>query len=164
MGKAEEFFWWWVERQTGVPEEAVRNDPTIQRIVKEEADSRNMEVFNAVMDELRRQEECAVEQAPENDSTPDESLKERRPASRQPVTDAGITVAEAARRLGCSGSKAYRLFNCGDLTGHKVGDKIVIDPVSVEAYKQRHTNTASVRESTPEKRPGPRRRFRHLDL
>ncbi len=161
---ADEFLWWWVERQTGFTEEVVRNDPTMQRMVREVADSRNLEVFDRVIAELGKREGHAEERLPEDLSSPDGNPRARRTAERPPVTQAGITVAEAARRLGCSGSKAYRLFGGGDLTGHKVGDKILIDPTSVEAYKRRNTNTTGGRERSAERGPSPRRRFRHLDL
>ena len=49
---ADEFFWWWVERQSGFTEEALRNDPTMQQIVKEEADRRNLELIDRVMAEF----------------------------------------------------------------------------------------------------------------
>ncbi len=160
---ADEFFWWWVERQTGITQEALRNDPMMQQIVKEEADRRNLELIDRIMAEFRRREEQAVQPSQDNHCSPHETSTPHRPEERQPVTEAGITVAEAARRLGCSGSKAYRLFNGGDLTGHKVGDKIVIDPASVNAYKERHSNRGTAPPTHPEPSER-RRRFRHLDL
>ncbi|MBY0456189.1 MAG: helix-turn-helix domain-containing protein, partial [Gemmataceae bacterium] len=58
-------------------------------------------------------------------------------------------------------SQVYRLFDAGELRGHKVGDKRVIDPASVEEYKARHAN------ARPPALPQPWARksgFRHLKL
>jgi excisionase family DNA binding protein len=154
---ANEFFWWWVERNSGVTETLAKSDSELQTLVQKEADKRNNEVFDRVLRVLA-----------DGISTVDpiRTAEFNVPLSktRRPVTTGGITVAEAADRLGCSASKVYRLFNNGELTGHCVGDKIVIDPTAVEEYKQRHANRGKVRQKPTEEPRVPHRKYRHLDL
>ena len=50
-------------------------------------------------------------------------------------TDTGpLTVAEFARQVGISTSKAYELIQEGAVTHHRVGRKIVLDPADVAIY------------------------------
>lgn len=55
-----------------------------------------------------------------------------------------VTVAEAARRLGCATSTVRELLERGDLTGHRIGKGdnprgVRVHARSVRHYKLRHT-------------------------
>lgn len=144
---ANEFFWWVVERRCGLAESAVRADAELMAAVEREADRRSDEVVERVLAVLRTRE---------GDPT-------HHPADGRRLLTAGegLTAAGAARRLGCSPSKVYRLFDAGELRGHRVGDKRVIDPSSVEEYKARHTNSRLPAPAPPAARKSG---FRHLKL
>jgi excisionase family DNA binding protein len=57
--------------------------------------------------------------------------------------DDAVTVAVAARRLGCAQSTVRALLACGELTGHRVGKStkpggIRVHAISIREYRQRH--------------------------
>lgn len=145
---ANEFFWWVAERRYGLTEAAVRGNAEVMAAVEREADRRSHEVVERVLSALRSRE---VE-GPMSPAADD---------GRCLTAGEGLTVVGAARRLGCSESKVYRLFDAGELCGHRVGDKRVIDPSSVEEYKARHTNSRSPAPAPPAARKSG---FRHLKL
>lgn len=160
---ADEFFWWVVERRYGLTEETVRGTPGLMEAVEREADRRSHEVVERVLAVLRSREgEPPVRPAADTAAAALDPAPGGLPAAGPPLTAGdGLTVAGAARLLGCSPSKVYRLFDAKELRGHKVGDKRVIDPASVEEYKDRHANS---RASSPPPPPPRRSGFRHLNL
>lgn len=68
-------------------------------------------------------------------------------AHTAPEVDAAeesVTIAEAARRLGCGASTVRALLASGELTGHRVGKcasprGVRVHSASVRSYKARHT-------------------------
>jgi excisionase family DNA binding protein len=69
-----------------------------------------------------------------------------------------VTVAEAARRLGCATSTVRALAAVGELTGHRVGKGtsprgVRVNAESIREYKRRHAI-----EVTPAVAPLPRKR------
>jgi excisionase family DNA binding protein len=59
-------------------------------------------------------------------------------------TDESVTVAEAARRLGCGSSTVRALILTGELTGHRVGKcgnprGVRVHVAAIRQYKARHT-------------------------
>jgi len=59
-------------------------------------------------------------------------------------TEESVTVAEAARRLGCDESTVRALIVSGDLTGHRVGKGaaprgVRVHAAAIRRYKARHT-------------------------
>ncbi len=74
--------------------------------------------------------------------------------------DAAITVAQAARALGCTDSTVRSLLASGDLLGHRVGKcatprgvRVSVD--SVERYKRSHAIVPDVQQAcTVEPRRG----------
>lgn len=63
-------------------------------------------------------------------------------------TEESVTVAEAARRLGCAPSTVRALLDAGELTGHRVGKcesprGVRVHAAAVRRYKARHTLGAS---------------------
>lgn len=65
----------------------------------------------------------------------------------------GISVREAARRIGCDPSRVRKLLKAGELIGYRDGRRIRIRESSVIAYQDR-----SPVESSPSQRPNPMRR------
>lgn len=60
------------------------------------------------------------------------------------AAEESVTVAEAARRLGCATSTVRELLERGDLTGHRIGKGdnprgVRVHAQSVRRYKLRHT-------------------------
>lgn len=58
-------------------------------------------------------------------------------------TEESVTVAEAARRLGCDASTVRELVRIGELTGHRVGKSsepggIRVHAAAVREYKRRN--------------------------
>ncbi|MGQ3297699.1 helix-turn-helix domain-containing protein [Reyranella sp.] len=65
-------------------------------------------------------------------------------ASQDDDTEESVTVAEAARRLGCATSTVRALIDSGDLTGHRVGKGtsprgVRVHAASIRHYKGRNT-------------------------
>ena len=65
-------------------------------------------------------------------------------ASQDDDTEESVTVAEAARRLGCATSTVRALIDSGDLTGHRVGKGgsprgVRVHAASIRRYKARNT-------------------------
>lgn len=59
-------------------------------------------------------------------------------------TEESVTVAEAARRLGCDESTVRALLDCGELHGHRVGKGanprgVRVHAAAIRRYKARHT-------------------------
>ncbi len=59
-------------------------------------------------------------------------------------TEESVTVAEAARRLGCAPSTVRALLDAGELTGHRVGKcaeprGVRVHVLAVRRYKARNT-------------------------
>jgi len=59
-------------------------------------------------------------------------------------TEESVTVAEAARRLGCGPSTVRALILAGELTGHRVGKcsnprGVRVHVAAIRHYKARHT-------------------------
>lgn len=48
----------------------------------------------------------------------------------------GVDANEAAELLTCSVNMVYKLVSRGELAGHRVGGKIVIDLASIDTYKE----------------------------
>lgn len=74
--------------------------------------------------------------------------------------DDAVTVAVAARRLGCAHSTVRDLLDCGELTGHRVGKTakpggVRVHVASIRAYKRRNV-IGAVRKSAPEPTPAAR--------
>lgn len=64
-----------------------------------------------------------------------------------------VTIAVAARRLGCAQSTVRDLLDCGELTGHRVGKTakpggVRVHLSSIRAYRRRHA-IGAVRATTP---------------
>lgn len=162
---ADEFFWWYIERNCGLTEQAVRSDPAMAAAVEQELAGRTPQIVGRVMDALRRGEGSDAHQKaavagltgapPDVENGPHGGQKRVRSAGE------GLTAAEAARLLGCSPSKVYRLFDAGELHGHRVGDKRVIDAASIDEYKARHANGSRPSAAAP---PPKSTGFRHLKL
>jgi excisionase family DNA binding protein len=80
-------------------------------------------------------------------------LESKRVTEHDP--EEAVTVAVAARRLGCDPSTVRKLLNRGELTGHRVGSGleprgIRVHAESIRAYKHRHAiGTGEVPESAP---------------
>ena len=60
------------------------------------------------------------------------------------ATEESVTVAEAARRLGCAPSTVRDLLDCGELAGHRVGKTarpggVRVHVSSIRRYKRRNT-------------------------
>lgn len=71
-----------------------------------------------------------------------------------------VTVADAARRLGCAQSTVRDLLDCGELTGHKVGKTakpggVRVHLESIRHYKRRNA-IGAVRRPTGEAAESPR--------
>jgi len=49
-----------------------------------------------------------------------------------------ITIREAAQRLGCSLSMAYRLWRRGELDGYTIGRKKLVFAHAIDAYREKH--------------------------
>lgn len=65
-------------------------------------------------------------------------------ASQDDDTEESVTVAEAARRLGCDESTVRANLDCGELTGHRVGKGanprgVRVHAAAIRRYKARHT-------------------------
>lgn len=81
-------------------------------------------------------------------------------ASQDDDTEESVTVAEAARRLGCAGSTVRELLDAGQLSGHRVGKFVAgkaprgvrVHASSIKAYQLRHTIGGQAR-YTPAPRP-----------
>jgi excisionase family DNA binding protein len=68
------------------------------------------------------------------------SLREAADPADADKVDVGISVAEAKRQIGCSGTSVRRLLSAGDLRGHRVGvgkkrRGVRISQASVDEYK-----------------------------
>ena len=161
---ADGFFWWLTERQCGLTEQKFRTDPEIAAAVGREADRKSHEVVERVMAVLRSREADQPDRAAEGGGAAGVTAAPVGPtptARRHLTAGEGLTVAGAARLLGCSPSKVYRLFDAGELRGHRVGDKRVIDPASVGEYRARHANGPAPSAAPPVPRKSG---YRHLDL
>jgi excisionase family DNA binding protein len=78
------------------------------------------------------------------------------------VPGESVTVAVAARVLGCDPSTVRKLLRGGHLAGHRVGagdapGGVRVDLESIEAYKARHAIGGPI-DDDPDDRPAPRRR------
>ncbi len=70
-------------------------------------------------------------------------------------TDESVTVAEAARRLGCAGSTVRELLDAGQLSGHRVGKFVAgkaprgvrVHASSIKAYQRRNGVGGRAREA-----------------
>jgi excisionase family DNA binding protein len=77
-----------------------------------------------------------------------------------------VTVAVAARRLGCAQSTVRELLECGELTGHKVGKHkggagpggVRVHVSAIREYKRRNAIGAA---RQPANDPAPARRVSH---
>jgi excisionase family DNA binding protein len=76
--------------------------------------------------------------------------------------DDAVTVAVAARRLGCAESTVRDLLNCGELTGHKVGKTakpggVRVHVSSIRAYRRRNVigGSPTPRDISPAPRSAP---------
>lgn len=86
-------------------------------------------------------------------------------ASQDDDTEESVTVAEAARRLGCAGSTVRELLDAGQLSGHRVGKFVEgkaprgvrIHASSIKAYQRRHTIGGQARQAPAPPRPAPPR-------
>ena len=64
-----------------------------------------------------------------------------KPAAQQPMaTDAPLTIADVARRLGVSRRVAYELCQDGEINTFKIGRAIRVQPEELAAYIERHTD------------------------
>jgi excisionase family DNA binding protein len=64
-----------------------------------------------------------------------------------------LTIPEVAARLGCSVRLAHKLFDAGDLAGHRVGRRKVVYADSVDSYIREHRNAP--KEKVPPAKRGP---------
>ena len=75
--------------------------------------------------------------------------------------DESVSVAEAARRLGCATSTVRELLDANQLSGHRVGKFVKGKPPrgvrvhasSIKAYQRRHTTGGETRETPMAPRP-----------
>lgn len=82
-------------------------------------------------------------------------------------TEESVTVAEAARRLGCDQSTVRAMLQRGDLGGHRVGKGpnprgVRVDAASIKAYKKRHAIQASNDPAPASADPRPVRTSGHI--
>lgn len=72
-----------------------------------------------------------------------------------------VTVAEAARRLGCATSTVRELLDANQLSGHRVGKFVEgkaprgvrVHASSIKAYQRRHTVGGHAKEAPTPRRP-----------
>lgn len=97
---------------------------------------------------------------------------------QEPDDEESVTVAEAARRLGCGASTVRALIASGELTGHRVGKcsqprGIRVHAAAVRRYKARHAlgPAPGIANDTPSEPPRrnsvvmeTRRRLRQLGI
>lgn len=74
--------------------------------------------------------------------------------------DDAVTVAVAARRLGCAESTVRELLECGELAGHRVGKTakpggVRVHVASIRAYRRRNV-IGAVRRPANDPAPPPR--------
>lgn len=84
--------------------------------------------------------------------------------SQDDDTEESVTVAEAARRLGCATSTVRELVNSGRLRGHRIGKGdnprgIRISARSIEAYKMANAITPREPEAAPMRHARPTHRL-----
>ena len=85
-------------------------------------------------------------------------------ANRDDDTDEAVTVAEAARRLGCAASTVRELLDANQLIGHRVGKfvdgkaprGVRVHASSIKAYQRRHTIGGEARQAPAPPRPAQR--------
>ncbi len=86
-------------------------------------------------------------------------------ASQDDDTEESVTVAEAARRLGCATSTVRELLDAGQLSGHRVGKFVKgkaprgvrVHAASIKAYQRRNTIGGEPRQAPPAPRSTPAR-------
>ena len=71
------------------------------------------------------------------------------------ATEDSVTLAEAARRMGCSQSTVRELLELGELTGHRVGKclkprGVRIHAAAIRRYKARNTMGGAPRAANDE--------------
>lgn len=86
------------------------------------------------------------------------------PAEDARDADDSVTLAEAARRLGCAPSTVRELLELGELTGHRVGKSlkprgIRVHLASIRRYRERHALGRPPRAANDE--PTPARKVTH---
>ena len=82
-------------------------------------------------------------------------------ASQDDGTEESVTVAEAARRLGCAGSTVRELLDAGQLSGHRVGKFVKgkaprgvrVHASSIKAYQLRNMIGGEARQAPAPPRP-----------
>lgn len=81
--------------------------------------------------------------------------------SQDDGTEESVTVAEAARRLGCAGSTVRELLDAGQLSGHRVGKfakgkaprGVRVHASSIKAYQRRNGVGGHARQAPAPARP-----------